>query len=48
MWGPWQVNHLTATEYTLKAQRWAHAAKLVDPSIKLISCGKNVSTVLHP
>lgn len=39
MWGPWQVGNLTATEYTRKAKTWAHSLKLVDPTIKLVSCG---------
>ncbi|KIO29599.1 hypothetical protein M407DRAFT_70313 [Tulasnella calospora MUT 4182] len=39
MYGAWQVGNLTAAEYTRKAQQWAHALKLVDPSIVLISCG---------
>lgn len=41
MYGHWQVGNLTASEYTRRAQQWAHALKLVDPSIILISCGNN-------
>ncbi|KAG8922810.1 hypothetical protein FRC00_007002 [Tulasnella sp. 408] len=41
MYGPWTINNLTADEYTRKAQQWAHALKLVDPSITLISSGQN-------
>jgi alpha-N-arabinofuranosidase len=37
--GPWQVGHLSAADYTKQAARWAHALRLVDPSIKLVSCG---------
>ena len=37
--GPWQVGHLSATDYTKQAARWAHALRLVDPTIKLVSCG---------
>ncbi|KAG7527823.1 hypothetical protein FFLO_06566 [Filobasidium floriforme] len=39
MHGPWQVGHLSAADYTKQAARWAHALRLVDPSIKLVSCG---------
>ncbi len=39
MHGPWQVGFLNATDYTKMAKRWAHGMKLVDPSIKLVSCG---------
>ncbi|EPQ31923.1 uncharacterized protein PFL1_00122 [Pseudozyma flocculosa PF-1] len=39
MHGPWQVGFLNATDYTKMAARWAHGLKLVDPSIKLVSCG---------
>ncbi|PWN54403.1 glycoside hydrolase [Violaceomyces palustris] len=39
MHGPWQIGHLSATDYTKMASRWAHALKLVDPTIKLVSCG---------
>lgn len=41
MYGPWAINNLTAEECTRKAQQWAHALKLVDPSITLISSGQN-------
>lgn len=41
MYGPWTINNLTADEYTRKTQQWAHALKLVDPSIALISSGQN-------
>ncbi|KAK9452799.1 glycoside hydrolase superfamily [Dipodascopsis uninucleata] len=39
VWGPWQVGQMTADEYGKKAYQWAKALKLLDPSIKLISCG---------
>ncbi|PWY97771.1 glycoside hydrolase [Testicularia cyperi] len=39
MHGPWQVGFLNATDYTKLAKRWAHGMKLVDPSIRLVSCG---------
>ncbi|KAK4687585.1 alpha-L-arabinofuranosidase, partial [Tremellales sp. Uapishka_1] len=40
MWGPWQVGNLLPSDYARKARQWAHALKLVDPTIKLISCGE--------
>lgn len=40
LWGEWQVGRMNADEYTRTAQRWAHALKLVDPTIHLVSCGK--------
>ncbi|KAJ8079372.1 hypothetical protein PM082_021877 [Marasmius tenuissimus] len=40
VWGPWQVGQMTAEDYAKKAYQWAKALKLLDPSIKLISCGE--------
>ncbi|WWC58875.1 uncharacterized protein I303_101420 [Kwoniella dejecticola CBS 10117] len=40
MWGPWQVGNMLPSEYARKARQWAHALKLVDPTICLISCGE--------
>nr|XP_019049579.1 alpha-N-arabinofuranosidase [Kwoniella bestiolae CBS 10118]OCF28509.1 alpha-N-arabinofuranosidase [Kwoniella bestiolae CBS 10118] len=40
MWGPWQVGNLLPSEYARKARQWAHALKLVDPTIQLVSCGE--------
>ena len=40
IWGPWQIGQLSAIEYAQKARRWAKAIKLIDPNIKLVSCGK--------
>lgn len=40
VWGPWQVGNMTATEYATTARKWAHALKLVDPTIELVSCGE--------
>lgn len=39
MHGPWQIGHLSATEYVKQAARWAHGLRLVDPTIQLVSCG---------
>ncbi|KAK8850310.1 hypothetical protein IAR55_004227 [Kwoniella newhampshirensis] len=44
MWGPWQVGNMLPFEYIRKAQQWAHALKLVDPSVKLVSCGETGAT----
>ncbi|KAF9262484.1 glycoside hydrolase family 51 protein [Marasmius fiardii PR-910] len=40
VWGPWQVGQMTAEDYAKKAFQWAKALKLLDPSIKLVSCGE--------
>lgn len=40
VWGPWQVGQQTAPDYAEKARRWAHAIKLIDPSVKLVACGE--------
>ena len=40
VWGPWQVGKMKAADYAEKAKIWAHGLKLVDPSIKLVSCGE--------
>ncbi|KAJ7221794.1 glycoside hydrolase family 51 protein [Mycena haematopus] len=40
VWGPWQVGQMTAVDYSKKAYQWAKALCLLDPSIKLISCGE--------
>ena len=39
MWGDWQLGHLTATQYGLKAVEFARAMRAVDPGIKLIGDG---------
>jgi alpha-L-arabinofuranosidase len=41
MYGEGQVGSLSAQEYVAEAKRWARAIKLVDPTVKLVSCGKN-------
>ncbi|KAJ3560185.1 hypothetical protein NP233_g11003 [Leucocoprinus birnbaumii] len=40
VWGPWQVGQMESQDYAKKAYQWAKALKLLDPSIKLISCGE--------
>jgi alpha-N-arabinofuranosidase len=39
--GPWQIGHMTATEYGLKAEDAARQMHAVDPSLKLIACGSS-------
>ncbi len=39
--GPWQIGHMTAGEYGLKAQDAARQMRAVDPSLKLIACGSS-------
>jgi alpha-N-arabinofuranosidase len=41
--GPWQIGHMTATEYGMKAQDAARQMHYVDPSLKLIACGSSHS-----
>ena len=44
MWGPWQVGQMSKEAYADKAYQWAKALKLLDPSLKLILCGKEGPT----
>jgi alpha-L-arabinofuranosidase len=39
--GPWQIGHMTATEYGLKAADAARQMRYVDPSLKLVACGSS-------
>jgi alpha-N-arabinofuranosidase len=39
--GPWQIGHLPAREYGLKATDAARQMRAIDPSIKLIACGSS-------
>src|SRR6516165_2693043 len=41
--GPWQIGHMTATEYGTKAQDTARQMRYVaqDPSLQLIACGSS-------
>jgi len=39
--GPWQIGHMTSTEYGLKAQDAARQMHAVDPSLKFIACGSS-------
>ena len=39
--GPWQIGHMTATEYGLKAADAARQMRYVDHDLKLIACGSS-------
>jgi len=39
--GPWQIGHMTATEYGYKAADAARQMRYVDPSLTLIACGSS-------
>ena len=39
--GPWQIGHMSATEYGLKAADAARQMRYVDPDLKLIACGSS-------
>lgn len=39
--GPWQIGHMSATEYGMKAQDAARQMRMVDPDLKLIACGSS-------
>lgn len=39
--GPWQIGHMTATDYGFKAADAARQMRYVDPSLKLVACGSS-------
>jgi len=39
--GPWQIGHMSAVDYGLKAADAARQMRYVDPSLKLIACGSS-------
>lgn len=39
--GPWQIGHMHASEYGLKAADAARQMRAVDPSVRLIACGSS-------
>jgi alpha-N-arabinofuranosidase len=39
--GPWQIGHMSATEYGMKAEDAARQMRYVDPSLQLIACGSS-------
>jgi alpha-N-arabinofuranosidase len=41
--GPWQIGHMTAREYGMKAADAGRQMRYVDPSLKLVACGSSNS-----
>jgi len=39
--GPWQLGHVPAEHYAMRAQQAAMLMKLMDPSIELVACGSS-------
>ncbi len=39
--GPWQIGHMTASEYGIKAADAARQMRYVDPSLNLVACGSS-------
>jgi alpha-N-arabinofuranosidase len=39
--GPWQIGHMTAQEYGMKAADAARQMRAVDPNVRLIACGSS-------
>ena len=39
--GPWQIGHMTATQYGSKAADAARQMRYVDPTLKLVACGSS-------
>lgn len=39
--GPWQIGHMTAQNYGMKAADAARQMRAVDPTVKLIACGSS-------
>jgi len=39
--GPWQIGHIPATQYGLKARDAASQMRVIDPLVKLIACGSS-------
>jgi len=39
--GPWQIGHMSAVEYGMKAADAARQMRYVDPSLQLIACGSS-------
>ena len=39
--GPWQIGHMPAREYGLKARDAAQQMRMVDPTLRLIACGSS-------
>ena len=39
--GPWQIGHMLAADYGMKAADAARQMRVIDPSLKLIACGSS-------
>ena len=39
--GPWQIGHMTSTEYGMRAQDAARQMRMVDGDVELIACGSS-------
>jgi alpha-N-arabinofuranosidase len=39
--GPWQLGHLTASEYASKVRRVAAGMRQIDPNLELVACGSS-------
>lgn len=37
--GPWQIGHVTAEDYAIRAQQTARLMKMCDPEVELVLCG---------
>jgi alpha-N-arabinofuranosidase len=45
--GPWQIGHVPADQYAIRAQQAAKMMKDVDPSIELVVCGTAITNLPH-
>ncbi|MBC8064728.1 MAG: alpha-N-arabinofuranosidase [Chlorobia bacterium] len=43
--GPWQIGHVPAQEYAIRAQQTARLMKMFDPSVELVACGSCATTL---
>jgi alpha-N-arabinofuranosidase len=43
--GPWQIGHIPATEYGIKARDAARQMRTLDPTVKLIACGSSSTSM---
>jgi alpha-N-arabinofuranosidase len=41
VYGPWQIGQKSAEDYVKEARQWAKVLTWTDPSIELVSCGKD-------
>jgi alpha-L-arabinofuranosidase len=39
--GPWQIGHVPADQYTIRAQQTAKIIKEIDPAVELVACGSS-------